>query len=680
MPKAKSTIRLHEVPAWLPEPLKSALPAGQRFVFDLSRAERSVLRRRKWMRPSQWVEANRYVRMSSMPGRWRNIFTPYLVGIMDAARYPGVETVILCKTPQTGGSEAGMNILAHMIDLAPGPAMIVFPDELTARENVRDRLLPMLEDSPRLRARMGRLPEDSSNTRINLQHMPIYVGWSGSVARLGNKPIRTLILDELDKYQNPKKEASSEDLAEKRTTTWKRRKMILKISTPTTETGPIWKAYTQEAHARFAYQVVCPICGTAQRMIFDQIRWPEDERDPEKVLGGTLAWYECPHCAAHWIDADRDRAVRAGNWVEEESGRELFAYLESNHPVKIGFHIPSWISYFVSLSEVAHAFLRYEKSKRLEDLKNFMNQYKAEPWREQYAVREEDSILALCDNRPRGIVPGPVDGAPRVAALVAGVDTQASYFRYVIRAWGFGPQEESWLVQCGSVPNFEALDQLLWRNTYIDGAGEKHRVRACVIDAMGAPGRTRQVYAWCAKNGPRAMAYKGERTLSTPVSYSPQEFFPDAKGTKIRIPGGVLLRRVDTTFFKGDLAEKLRIAPGDPGTFWLHANHTENWLSTKLAEKGHEQAVAALKNAGSLTEYAREMCAEVFNPETLAWDNPHQRPNHFWDCEVMSLVCAWELGVRNWQVPAEKKKEQTRPQCPARSASAADRLARLRRR
>ena len=161
------------------------------------------MRRQKWLPPSQWAERYRMVRMSSLPGLWQNVFTPYLVGVMDAARFPGVEVVILCKTPQTGGSEAALNVLAQMIDLSPGPAMVVFPDEITAKENAKDRILPMLQDSRHLRGYLSGAVDDASSIRINLKHMPIYLGWSGSVSRLGNKPIRILILDELDKYTNP---------------------------------------------------------------------------------------------------------------------------------------------------------------------------------------------------------------------------------------------------------------------------------------------------------------------------------------------------------------------------------------------------------------------------------------------------------------------------------------------
>lgn len=92
---------------------------------------------------------------------------------------------------------------------------------------------------------------------------------------------------------------------------------------------------------------------------------------------------------------------------------------------------------------------------------------------------------------------------------------------------------------------------------------------------------------------------------------------------------------------------------------------------------------------GILADYAKEMCAEVFNPEKLIWENPHQRPNHFWDCEVMALVCAWELGIRNWETP-EPEPARTEPAPMAAPAvpmpmqrpaprSLADRLARLRR-
>ncbi|MCL2791098.1 MAG: phage terminase large subunit family protein [Desulfobulbus sp.] len=655
------------VPAWLPKALLDRCGGTVYSLFRFSDAERAVLRKRRPEAPSAWAEKNRIVRMSSIPGRWQNIITPYLAPLLDGLRFPGVEMGIICKGPQTAVTEGAINILGHSAEHAPGPAMVVYADKDTAKDIMRDRIMPMFEDSRRLRRYLTGAVGDESTIRVNLRHMVIFLGWAGSVARMGSRPIRLLILDEIDKYPESRKEASPEALAEKRTITWRGRRLILKFSTPTVENGPIWVAFTEEAHARFDFHVACPSCGAMQVMLFDGIRWPEDARDPEVVLKDRLAVYQCAHCPAVWDDADRDMAVRGGQWVERGSGLELFSHLETHRPGKIGFHIPSWLSYFVSLSEVAHAFLKWKKSGRLKDLKDFMNQHKAEPWQERRAERQEDAILALCDDRPRGIVPGPVDGVPRVAALVAGIDTQAAYFRYVIRAYGFGETEESWLIQAGTAQAFSALDELIWKNVYRDAQGNEYRVKAAVIDAMGAPGRTKQVYAWCAKR-PQAMAYQGKQNQATPIAYSPLEFFPDVRGSKIKIPGGLLRRRVDTTFFKSDLAEKLTIAPGDPGTFWLHSD---------VAQRRN-----GVEHEGLLLDYAREMCAEVFNPETLAWENPKQKPNHFWDCEIMCLVAAWELGLRHRRPPGKDKQaigKATPAPMPARNLSAGERLA-LRRR
>lgn len=627
------------VPRWLSPVVAAEVAAhvaagGAPIWFRYSKGERKIMRRRKPVPVSVWAERHRIVEMSSIPGKWKNLFTPYLSGIMDAAGTPGVETVIICKSPQTGGSEAGHNLVGWCIDRSPGPVMYVFPDEITARENAKDRIIPMITASPRLREYMTGCGDDASSLRINLAHMPIYLGWSGSVSRLGNKPIRTLILDELDKYKNPKNEATSEILAEKRTTTWRTRRHIFKISTPTTEDGPIWRALTEEAGARFDYFVRCPHCGMFQLMDFERIDWPgrdtDKESSAEDVLTRRLATYPCEQCGAVWDDGDRDRAVRKGEWRERASGLELAAHLAAHKPVKVGFHIPAWLSYFVSLSEVASAAIKYNKFGKLDDLKNLQNQYKAEPWKEEHATRSEDGILALCDDRPRGAVPGPLPDAPhlpRVACLLAGVDTQGAseqkgHFRYVIRAIGFGDMEESWLVQCGIAPSFTALNEILWGSVYRDSDGQEYKVRACMIDAMG--GRTKEVYSWCIRHRGRAFPWQGVRSLTQPYNIAPQEYFPDARGNKVRIPGGLNLWRCDTTFFKSDLSHKLSIAPDDPGAFHLHAN-----------------------TDGMLEQYAREMCAEVWDDEKQGWENPHDKDNHFWDCETEVLALAYILNVRH---------------------------------
>ena len=131
--------------------------------------------------------------------------------------------------------------------------LCIYPDELTARENSQDRILPMIEHSPRLRSYLTGQEDDSSMLRINLQHMPIYMAWARSAARLANKPIRYVLFDEVDKYADTagRREADPISLGEARTTTYRYNRKIWKVSTPTTETGNIWKALTKEAQVDF---------------------------------------------------------------------------------------------------------------------------------------------------------------------------------------------------------------------------------------------------------------------------------------------------------------------------------------------------------------------------------------------------------------------------------------------
>lgn len=145
--------------------------------------------------------------------------------------------------------------------------------------------------------------------------------------------------------------------------TWGSRAIIWKLSTPTVVDGPIDCAF-KTSEARFRYHVVCPHFGCGLLMDFDHIRWPE-KTDPVKIRSRSLGFYECQHCHAHWIDADRDLGVRSGLWREESSGLTLQDHLEQHRPIRVGFHVPAWIPPFVSLSEIASKALEYQLSHNL---------------------------------------------------------------------------------------------------------------------------------------------------------------------------------------------------------------------------------------------------------------------------------------------------------------------------
>jgi len=639
--------RIEGVPEWLPVGLRdqAAADGGLRIAGRFSRAEKLVLKKRRRVRPSAWMPKHRVMSVGPLAGsKWDNQLTPYLTGIMDASFFPGVQTVILCATPQTGKSEAVNNCLGYLAAADPGPAMVTYPDRDTARENSQDRLQTMFERSPRLRGYMTGSDEDMTNIRIRLRHMPIYLAWARSASRLANKPIRYLVLDEVDKYPaDLKGEADPISLAEKRTITYQWNRRIWKISSPTVETGAIWVALTTEAQAVFDFQARCPGCGELQKMVFSaedgthRIRWTEDVRDPEAVERDELAWYECEHCGAHWSDRQRDLAVRMGQWIERRTGMELFAHLKEHRPSKIGFHIPAWISPFVSLSTCAAAFLRAQKGRPdyISKLKDFKNAICAEPWKLVTAERKESAILALRDDRPRGAVPG----GGVVAALTAGVDTQDNGFWYEIRAWGYGGVElsmDSWQIREGFVLSFAELARILWSDVYADDDGHVYPVILTFQDALGH--RTAEVYDFCIKNRGRIFPTMGKQTMALAHAWTNLQFYP---GTKKPLPGGLGGYHVNTKFYKDRLAGLLEIDIADSSAFRFHSEFSET--------------------------HAAHYTAEYLNEKGL-WECVASRANHLWDCSVLNLVAHEVRGIKHWQKPApeaqrnRKNQSQVKPE------------------
>ncbi|MFZ7126400.1 MAG: terminase gpA endonuclease subunit [Desulfobacterales bacterium] len=627
-------------PRWLAPEDRGALRAWE---FSWTRGEKKRLRKRAQIPVSEWCERHRVVVKSSVPGLWRNRTTPYLAGIMDASYFRTVEGIVVCAAPQVGKSELVNNCIGYAIDRDPADVLYVYPDELTSREKSVDGIRPMIQTSRRLSSYTTGYQDDLGIFRMNLQHMTIYLAWAGSPSRLASKPIGKIVFDETDKYPvtSGKREAGPIDLGKKRLRTYKGRSKWWMTSSPSTEDGPIWQALETECDCVFDYWARCPECGGYQRMLFSEkdssggtvywIRVPDGERDGRKIEAQQLAWYQCRHCAARWNDAMRDQAVRGGQWRDRDLGRELFAVLEARKPRTIGFHLPAWVSPFVSFSTVMRAW--FDAQGNFDKLKDFMNGYAAEPWRHYQKEREESRILMLRDDRPRGRVPG----GGRVACLMAGVDTQDVGCWYRIRAFGWGGKElsrESWGVRCGFVETEADLERVLFEDKYFDAEGNEYVVAMAIRDALGH--RTSDVYDFCVKHRGRVFPSFGRDTMPQPFSWGNLEYYP---GTKKPIPGGLKSITVNTKFFKDRLARFLEIHPGDPSAFHLEADFTE-------AEAAH-------------------YTAEYVNEKGL-WACPAHKPNHLWDCEVLAMVAHEVMGVVHWTPQGKKPQRDPSPE-PASS-------------
>ena len=215
---------------------------------------------------SDWADTYRTLttRSSPEPGLWRTSRTPFLRDIMDSvvADSPW-ERVVFMTGSQIGATECGNNWIGYVIHLAPGPMLVAQPTETMANRNSKQRVGPLIEDSPVLR-KLVRSPRsrDSGNTILAKEFLGgiLILAGANSAKQLRSMAARYLFLDEVDAYpSNVDREGEPCDLAIARTSNFRRRKIFI-TSTPTIAGRSRITTFFEQSDQNF-YYVPCPRCG-----------------------------------------------------------------------------------------------------------------------------------------------------------------------------------------------------------------------------------------------------------------------------------------------------------------------------------------------------------------------------------------------------------------------------------
>lgn len=384
------------------------------------------------MTVSEWADQHRMLsqKASAEPGRWRTSRTPYLRDIMDALSPSSpIQTVVFQAGAQIGKSECGANWMAYIIDAAPGPLMAVQPTVDMAKRFSKQRVAPMIEETPRLRDRVAdSRSRDSGNTQLVKEFAGGFMLLTGanSAVSLRSTPIRYLFLDEVDGYPvDVDGEGDPVNLAVRRTTTFARRK-ILMTSTPTEkETSRIEREYLASDQRRFF--VPCPHCGEYQHLewggprLLHGIKWTDNNP--------ATAHYVCKHHGCVIEEFSKTDMLAAGEWRATATSDGKTA----------GFHINSLYSPlgWKSWSEIVDEFIKAKRDPSL--LKTWVNTVLGEAWESETAAKLSASdLMQRIEYYPKMLAP---DG---VLAITAGVDTQNNRLAVTIIGWGRG--EEAWVL------------------------------------------------------------------------------------------------------------------------------------------------------------------------------------------------------------------------------------------
>jgi len=472
---------------------------------------------------------------------------------MDAVSDRGISTVVLMTSSQVGKTECLNNVVGFYIAQDPAPILMVQPTLEMAEAWSKDRLAPMLRDTPALRGKVAEARSRDSGNTLRHKEFPgghITIAGANSASGLAARPIRILLADEIDRYPpSAGTEGDPVSLARRRTATFWNRKIVM-ASTPTVKGASRIEAEWELSDKRL-YHVPCPHCGEHQVLAWRQVLWPEGK--PE------LAAYHCEHCGTQWSEADRLGAIKHGEWRITAQGNGTTA----------GFWLSELYSPWSSPATMARSFL--DAKGHPEKLKTWINTSLGETWEED-AERVDGHTLET-----RRETWGEAPAA--VLVVTAGVDLQDDRLEVSLLGWGLG--EECWVL-AHRILYGDPSGNELWRE--LDGLllkriatsdGRVLAVAAACIDTGGH--HTLAAYRFCRSRLRRKVfAIKGAAGAGRPI-------WPlrASKNNKGRV--NLFLIGVDT--IKDAVFARLRVQQAGPGYVHFSARLDAPYFVQLTAER-----------------------------------------------------------------------------------------------
>lgn len=479
---------------------KKPLTNYQQTLKEISERVFSRLKPPPNLSVSEWADAYRHLspEASAEPGIWRTARAEYQRGILDAISDRSIETIVVMSSAQVGKTELTLNMIGYYVHQDPSPMLIIQPTLEMGNTFSKDRLAPMVRDTPVLKGLIVDSKSRDSGNTILKKGFPgghLTIAGSNSPASLASRPVRICVFDETDRF--PVSAGAEGDpimLGSKRTTTFHNRKIIM-VSTPTVKgMSRIETAY--ENSDKRVFKVHCPHCDEPQQLKWSNVKW--DEGKPQN------AYYVCDECGSIIDHSEKPVMLRNGYW--EITG----------DPSKVaGFHLSELYSPWRTWGDTATDFLFAKKNK--DTLQVWINTALGETWEEDegdgveyeyiYTKREEYEF----DPVPEGVL-----------VVTAGVDVQGD--RLECEILGTGLQEETWSLGYHVIPGdpaltttWEALDDVLNRR-FSHPSGISLSVAASCIDSGGH--HTQAVYDYTRRHANR-FAVKGQSQAGKPLIGKP---------------------------------------------------------------------------------------------------------------------------------------------------------------
>lgn len=454
---------------------------------------------------SQWADEYRRLspESSAEPGRWKTSKAPYQKELMDAISDINIQKVVVMAGGQLGKTDACiLNSIGYYMQYDPSPMMVLQPTIQMAETFSKDRLSPMIRDTPVLTSRVNDKSRNSGNTILQKVFPGGHVTMVGanSPSSLASRPIRILLADEIDRY--PATAGNEGDpliLAGKRLATFWNKKEVF-VSTPGIK-GLSRIEVEYEHSTQDIWNVPCPMCNKLQPLEWSQIVFDKDNLEEISMV--------CAECGVVSSEVEWKNKYKDGRFISTYPNRRVK-----------GFHLNSLASLFIDWREVVEKFITANNEKKkgnIELLKAWTNTEMGQTWEEQGEQLEEEDLL---NRREKYGCEVPED----VLFLTCGVDVQDD--RFEVEVVGWGEEKENWGIQYKKIYGdlksegvWNELDEFL-NQSFERADGARLKIGCTCIDSGGH--FTNEVYKFCKpRYARRILAIKGKGGAETPYYSKP---------------------------------------------------------------------------------------------------------------------------------------------------------------
>lgn len=614
---------------------------------------------------------------SMAPKEWSAELTPYMVEPMDMLASRKHEAVVFtgpARTGKTGGLLLGW--MSHNVVNDPGDMLFIQMSQDKAREFSKTDVSRALENSPKVKALLGRAQDKNTHDIMFKHGMWLRIAWptvsnvSGSTYRYG----AITDLDRIPNADNVDGEGSLFSLLLKRVQTYGSRGMALAESSPGIPlSDPNWRPatpheappvtgilglYNQSDRRRWYWR--CLHCGEWFEAApgLSLFGLPSDNELLEIIRESDLEEIAtqhnrviCPLCQGQMTPKHKKELNRNGVWLPD--GVRMDKYGERHgKPLQssiAGYWMGGAAAAYQSWRSIVLRYLQglrnYALTNSEETLKTTVNTDQGMPYMSRLLIDAKNSALDPASRAESELARYIVPAEARF--LVATVDVQGGMnARFVVQVHAIGPYREKWLIDRYNIilsnregmgdefapidpgrykEDWDLVTEKVVRCTYKTPIeGKEMRVRLTVVDSGGEEGVTDNAYDWyrrCRREGleSRIMLIKGE-------GKDQKANFPFIKQTMVGGRNGkehdIVLYLLNTNRLKDVIETGMQRTTPGPGYVhvpgWLPRAWWDEFMAEVRGDNGVWNQIRKRNEARDLLVYAEAGCLRL-GADKLDW-------------------------------------------------------------